>query len=243
MQTPNVEASSSEYKPLLEEAPDNDGGSIEMGLGTVRSSKLDFYIWNLLMFKSQNIFFFLILTLYRPDKTCPMDLIRPWTHQFTALLPVCSWMATQGSDLQIILTSPLFTWWPLKVCSKPQDCPRGWDQLTRWLGIPKMAACTHPIAWGLAIGFGCALHLLQRLPAADLYFLAPYLLGGRWQVVVCTFSLSNWAHWVDRVCTVAESKEMQTNNLNSKRTGSAAYQRLLTYHGSDLFLNNLKALP
>lgn len=58
MQTPNVEASSSEYKPLLEEAPDNDGGSIEMGLGTVRSSKLDFYIWNLLMFKSQNIFFF-----------------------------------------------------------------------------------------------------------------------------------------------------------------------------------------
>lgn len=44
MQTPNVEASFSKYKPLLEEAPDNDGGSIEMGLGTVRSSKLDFYI-------------------------------------------------------------------------------------------------------------------------------------------------------------------------------------------------------
>ena len=35
----------------------------------------------------------------------------------------------------------------------------------------------------------------------------------------------------------------QTNNLNSKRTGSAAYWRSLTYHGSDLFLNNLQAFP
>lgn len=59
----------------------------------------------------------------------------------------------------------------------------------------------------------------------------------------CTFCLSNGAHWVDRVCTVAGSKEMQTNNLNSEGTDSTTYLRLLTYHKSDLFLNNLNSFP
>ena len=72
--------------------------------------------------------------------------------------------------------------------------------------------------------------------------MAAYLLGSRWQVVACTFCLSNrYVELVDRVCTIAECKEMQTNNLNSKRTGLATYLRLLTYHKCDLFLTNLKA--
>ena len=122
-----------------------------------RSSKLDVYMWSLLIFKTQHFFFF--FKLCRPDKTAQgLDQ--------TFELPVYCLVTNLQLNGQTrhwlpgySLQCPFLHGDPSQCIRNSQVRPRGWNRLTRWPGMPKMAVGTYPLVWGLQAGFEPSLHL------------------------------------------------------------------------------------